>query len=68
MAIRIPRKRPWRIFTRRYDEEMAQEELRERMLLSDAQYIGTLERSGEICDYYRVEEDGQVTFVYNVRE
>jgi len=68
MASKIPNWRPWKISRHRYDYEMAHEVLRERMLLGDAQYIGTLERSGEICDYYRVEEDGQVTFVYNVRE
>lgn len=68
MVTRIPKRRPWRISKYRYDHEMADEALREKMLLSDAQYIGTLERSGEVCDYYRIEEDGQVTFVYNVRE
>lgn len=53
---------------RRYGHELTEEILEESMLPGRWQYVGTLDRYGEIVDYYRLEEDGQVTFVYSVRE
>ncbi|NLV92862.1 MAG: hypothetical protein GX030_10805 [Firmicutes bacterium] len=54
--------------SRRYDGLMREEALQEAMLLENKSYVGSLERRGEMVDYYRLEEDGHVTFVYNVRE
>jgi len=48
---------------------ISDEELSQRLSVGEAEYLGSRKRlDGEICDYYRLLDGEQVSYIYNVRQ
>jgi hypothetical protein len=49
-------------------EPLTDEELGYRLTVGEAEYLGSRRRlDGQICDYYRLSDGEQVSYIYNVR-
>lgn len=47
---------------------ISDEELGTKLSVGEAEYLGSQKKlDGQTYDYYRLEDNGEVTFIYNVR-
>jgi hypothetical protein len=50
------------------DLGISDEELSHKLTVGEAEYIGSRKRlDGQICDYYRLSDGDQVSYIFNVR-
>ncbi len=47
---------------------MAEEILKQKLSSGEAEYLGSFQRGGETCDYYRLLLDNEVTYIFNIRD
>lgn len=49
--------------TRQVDHEFG-EDLEALVATHDADYLGSIKRNGELCDYYQLTKNGSISFIY----
>ncbi|HOB22089.1 MAG: hypothetical protein GX766_04620 [Firmicutes bacterium] len=48
--------------------KLSDEELSRKLSVGEAEYLGSRKRlDGQICDYYRLSDGEQVSYIFNVR-
>lgn len=51
-----------------FQTAISDEELSHRLTVGEAEYLGSRKRlNGQICDYYRLSDGEQISYIYNVR-
>ncbi|MGE5575695.1 MAG: hypothetical protein ACM3TT_00680 [Syntrophothermus sp.] len=53
---------------RNYSWPVPKESLKQKLISGEAEHLGSFERNGETCDYYRLLMDNEITYIFNIRD